>query len=258
MANLAKARIQAGSLDFEVQFNPSELSLSRGVTTSSEKTLGGTQKSQDKTPEAVATQPSRLSMTLYFDAYLMAVALQNPQKEARDSKISSKLKPASQSQGTDDTWRISSDELLPTYQDALKEMAQIIDHLVHLVRFNEKKHSVPKTTFTWGSGISFEGYVTNVSITYTMFDRSGSPTRAKANLEMAGEEPPLVSEAASKNNESPDRTKERLLLESDQMWMLAQQEYGDPSLWKVIARENGILNPRKIDRTVRLKLPPLR
>ena len=39
--------------------------------------------------------------------------------------------------------------------------------------------------------------------------------------------------------------------------MLADTEYHDPSCWREIARENGILNPRKVDYTRRLKIPAL-
>ena len=39
--------------------------------------------------------------------------------------------------------------------------------------------------------------------------------------------------------------------------MLAAEEYGDPGSWRAIAEENGILNPRKVDYTRRLKVPAL-
>ena len=57
---------------------------------------------------------------------------------------------------------------------------------------------------------------------------------------------------------SPDRTKERMLTEGDQLWMLAQQEYDDPAQWRAIAAANGILNPRQLAGARALKLPPIK
>ena len=58
--------------------------------------------------------------------------------------------------------------------------------------------------------------------------------------------------------ESPDRTKERTLTQGDQLWMIAGQEYSDPGQWKVIAEANDILNPRKLEGAVTLKVPSIR
>ncbi|MEG2074738.1 MAG: peptidoglycan-binding protein, partial [Angelakisella sp.] len=58
--------------------------------------------------------------------------------------------------------------------------------------------------------------------------------------------------------ESPNRTKERVLTEGDQLWMMAQQEYDNPALWKPIAAANGILNPRKLGGITSLKVPSIK
>ena len=57
---------------------------------------------------------------------------------------------------------------------------------------------------------------------------------------------------------SPNRTKERTLTEGDPLWLMAQQEYDDPAMWRTIAEANGILNPRKISGAMRLKVPSIK
>ena len=39
--------------------------------------------------------------------------------------------------------------------------------------------------------------------------------------------------------------------------MIAGQEYDDPGRWKVIAEANGILNPRRLERAMVLKVPSI-
>jgi nucleoid-associated protein YgaU len=45
--------------------------------------------------------------------------------------------------------------------------------------------------------------------------------------------------------QSADRTKQKTLKQGEQLWMLAAEEYEDPSRWRAIAEANGIDNPRK-------------
>ena len=43
----------------------------------------------------------------------------------------------------------------------------------------------------------------------------------------------------------------------DSIWLLAAREYGEPRFWRLIARENDIDNPRRIESGRVLVLPPL-
>lgn len=92
--------------------------------------------------------------------------------------------------------------------------------------------------------------------TYTMFTESGMPVRAKVSLTFKS----LISLKDTKRKspfESPDRTKYRTLRQGMGLWDIANMEYGDPDMWKVIARENGILNPLEVRPGQVVKLPAL-
>ena len=90
-----------------------------------------------------------------------------------------------------------------------------------------------------------------------MFNRNGEPVRVELDLSILGEEKEITTIIERNPKESPDRTKYRHLQQKDELWMLAYEEYQDPSSWKAIAKENGILNPRKVDYTKGLKVPAL-
>ena len=127
--------------------------------------------------------------------------------------------------------------------------------LARLVAIDGKLHRPPTVTFNWGTLI-FEGIVTKVEESYTMFLSSGKPVRAKVKLTFQS----LFDVKEGKRKEpfeSPDRTKVRTIREADQLWHYAWEEYGDPKLWKVIARENEIENPLDILPGQEIKLPAL-
>ncbi len=116
-------------------------------------------------------------------------------------------------------------------------------------------HRVPKVTFSWGS-IGFTGIITDVKESYTMFLGNGMPVRAKVDVTFKS-----TYDIATKKRrsplESPDRTKIRMVIQGDSLWNIAAREYQDAEKWKVIAKENGILNPLELYPGQLLKLPPL-
>lgn len=116
-------------------------------------------------------------------------------------------------------------------------------------------HRVPKVTFSWGS-IQFTGIITDVKESYTMFLADGMPVRAKVEVSFKSVYDISTGKRMSPL-ESPDRTKIKTVMQGDSLWSIAAQEYEDPEKWKLIAQENGILNPLKLSPGQTLKLPPL-
>ena len=57
--------------------------------------------------------------------------------------------------------------------------------------------------------------------------------------------------------QSSDRTKQRVLKQDEQLWMLAAREYEDPGKWREIAIANGIDNPRLVQSGSKIIVPPL-
>jgi hypothetical protein len=145
---------------------------------------------------------------------------------------------------------------LKKYISGDNELADICQDLAMLTRMYPKTHAQSMMTFSWGS-MEFYGALLSLNIHYKMFNRNGKPVRAELELNIEGEEKDILTTLGFKPKESPDRTKYRSLNQKDELWMLADEEYQDASCWKEIARANGILNPRKVDYTKRLKVPSI-
>ena len=129
----------------------------------------------------------------------------------------------------------------------------LTSEIAKLTQVNGSLHRPPIVTFEWGT-VFFEGIVTDVKQQFTMFLSSGIPVRAKVDLAFRS-----VSEKGLRDSppESPDRTKYRVLKEGEYLWNYADAEYGSPDMWRVIARENGIMDPLSVVPGQVLKIPPL-
>lgn len=135
------------------------------------------------------------------------------------------------------------------------DVSNITKRIADATSIDGSLHRPPKVTFKWGS-LNFKGVVTKFSHTYTMFTENGMPVRAKVSLTFKSLMSPKDKRRESPF-ESPDRTKYRTIRQGIGLWDIAGMEYGDPDLWKVIARENGILNPLDVRPGQVVKLPAL-
>ena len=134
-------------------------------------------------------------------------------------------------------------------------VAAKVAELTALTKIAGSLHRPPHVSFCWGK-LKFFGYVTSVKAGYTMFLSDGTPVRAKADVSFKS----LLDAEESKKQappESPDRTKLRVLHESEQLWHYAWQEYGDAERWREIAVQNGIDNPLAVEAGMVLVLPAL-
>ena len=127
--------------------------------------------------------------------------------------------------------------------------------LSFLLRIRGNLHRPPLVTFTWGT-LQFDGIVTKIDESYTMFLANGMPVRAKIKLTLQSYYDAKKGKMKSPF-ESPDRTKIYTLKEGEQLWSCAWEEYKDPEMWRVIAAANGIMNPLKVRPGQNLKLPAL-
>lgn len=234
-----------GCTYMDVQFNPSEYSISRGLKV--DKRVPSGKQGDDAGNQVASGDASVLKVSLYFDAY-------TDLKSASLKKMADAGLQTFQGSPTALLKEAGKTVFAETHSDVNERCEKFTD----LVRFMCQKHAPPVIRFVWGDGLQFEGVVISSVANYTMFAPNGVPVRMKLDLEIMGEEVNNILEDESKPNESPDRTKERTMSIGDQLWMVAQDEYGDPAQWKEIARANDILNPRTVNRAMRLKVPSIR
>lgn len=218
---LTKAKLEIekeiGVSIINVLFNPSEYQLTDGASYSEKKVPG----LDGPIVQYISGEATELSLNLFLDTYVpkssSLISFGTPKSSTDVSKITKKIADATSIDGS--------------------------------------LHRPPHVTFKWGS-LNFKGVVTKFNHTYTMFTESGMPVRAKVSLTFRS----LISPKDKRRKspfESPDRTKYRTIRQGVGLWDLANMEYGDPDLWKMIAKENGILNPLDVRPGQVVKLPAL-
>ena len=141
----------------------------------------------------------------------------------------------------------------PAAADVRKQYTDMIDTLLAV---DGELHAPPVCRFVWGEGIDFTAVVEHAEKRFTKFLPSGVPIRARVQLQFT-EYKTADYHKSEVSPESTDKTKRWTVAEGDTLWLIADEEYGDPSHWRTIADRNDITNPRQIDAGETLELPPL-
>lgn len=142
--------------------------------------------------------------------------------------------------------------------DTYEQKTDVREHtakITALMAVDADLHVPPVCRFVW-STMDFKGVIERINERYTMFLDSGTPVRAVLQVRFAKWES-ITEQQQAIPRQSSDRTKQKILQQGQQLWMLASQEYEDPGLWREIARANGIDNPRVLESGQRMVIPPL-
>ncbi len=119
----------------------------------------------------------------------------------------------------------------------------------------QKRASPPWVVFHWGGLTGFPGYVSQVQANYTLFTTSGVPIRAVCQVtmeEISGETPGQNPTSGALRPQRVHRVRS-----GDTLALLAWREYGDPTVWRVIAEANDIDDPMRLTHGRELLLPML-
>ncbi|MFH8371594.1 peptidase M23 [Streptomyces sp. NPDC018031] len=119
----------------------------------------------------------------------------------------------------------------------------------------QQRSSPPWVVFHWGGLTGFPGYVSQVQVKYTLFTTSGVPIRAVCQVtmeEISGETPGQNPTSGALHARRVHRVRT-----GDTLPHLAWREYGDPTVWRVIAEANGIDDPMRLTGGRELLLPAL-
>jgi hypothetical protein len=135
------------------------------------------------------------------------------------------------------------------------DVTKLTRKITALAQIDGSLHRPPLCEFIWGP-LQFRGVLTAVKQSFTMFMDDGMPVRAKLDVTFKSVYDPAEGRRRSPF-ESPDRTKYRLVTLDSDLWRIAWEEYGDPGLWRVIARANGLMDPLAVAPGRRLQLPAL-
>jgi len=148
---------------------------------------------------------------------------------------------------------LSMDLFFDTYEIG-EDVRKYTDKIVDLLKIDPDIHVPPVLKFIWGN-LNFTCVLSRVSKKFTMFTSDGIPIRAT--LSVTFSEYNTGDEARKRPLQSSDKTKIRTVRQGDSLWAIAAEEYGDPTLWRPIADENGIYNPRILEPGREITVPPL-
>lgn len=140
-----------------------------------------------------------------------------------------------------------------------KESVRIhTDKLLGLATVDGDKHRPPICRLTWGSDHAFfQGVVEQLQLQFTLFMEDGKPVRATATCTFKSWKA-NIKDLQDQNLMSSDVAKVWVVKHGQTLSTIATQEYGDPRLWRPIARANNIDNPMKLRPGAVLVLPALR
>jgi hypothetical protein len=130
-----------------------------------------------------------------------------------------------------------------------------LNALSNLMEIDRDLHAPPPVRFNWGP-MEFSAVIDKLGRKTTMFHPDGTP--ARVNLSIAFKEyRTLRQQLEDPRRESADKTKRRVVVGREALWLIAAREYDDANEWVRIARENDLDDPREIAPGDWLMLPPL-
>ena len=127
--------------------------------------------------------------------------------------------------------------------------------LDQLVTVDGEQHAPPRCRFVWGS-LVFTAVVERLEKSFTKFLPTGQPVRARVNVTFR-EYKTAKQQRDANPFFSSDTTSIRTVTGEETLWLIADEEYGDPGLWRRIAEANDIDNPRDLRPGQRLVVPEL-
>jgi nucleoid-associated protein YgaU len=127
--------------------------------------------------------------------------------------------------------------------------------LFKLLEIDPKLHAPAPVRFNWGP-LEFFAVIEKLSRKVTMFHPDGTPARATLSVSFK-EYRTLRKQLEDPRRESADKTKRRVVVGREGLWLLAAREYDDPNEWVRIAEANDLDDPREIEPGDWLLLPPI-
>ncbi len=121
--------------------------------------------------------------------------------------------------------------------------------------YKGEMHRPPYLSLTWGE-LFFQCVLLSLNFQYKLFRPDGTPLRAVVQF-TAKEFKDEELRSQEENNQSPDLTHIRQVIEGDHLSLMSNRIYGDSKHYLEVARENGLVNFRALTAGSRLDFPPL-
>jgi|SRR5579859_5440779 len=146
----------------------------------------------------------------------------------------------------------TQEDVRANYTDALWELMMIDPSLKDK---KSKKGRPPRVRFQWGESWSFEAVITSLKQQFTLFLGTGTPVRAT--VDVSFQQVTDTSQLRPQNPTSGGVGGERVwrVNAGDSLSWIAYQEYGDATMWRLIADANRMSRVRDLQPGTLLVIP---
>ena len=137
-----------------------------------------------------------------------------------------------------------------------EDVRKLTRRITDLMTIDPTTHAPPVLIFTWGATLSFTCVLARATQRFIMFQPDGTPVRARLQVTF-NEFRNVDLEAREIKRETADFSKLYVVGRGETLSGIAGRTYGNPALWRPIARRNDIDNPRALPVGMRLIVPQL-
>lgn len=118
------------------------------------------------------------------------------------------------------------------------------------------KGEPPQVAFHWGS-LYFRAVIMSLSQKFTLFSKDGTPLRTTVDVSFQQVADDLNYLRQNPTSGGGPAMKTHLVQAGDRLDLIAAKIYGDPTQWRLIAHENGLVHPLRLRNGQQLVIPPL-
>ena len=140
-------------------------------------------------------------------------------------------------------------------QKETNPVAKRLADISKLLEIDPHLHAPSPVRFNWGP-MEFTAVIEKLSRKVTMFHPDGTPARATLSVSFK-EYRTLRKQLQEPRRESADKSKRRVVVGKERLWLIAAREFDDANEWTRIAAANDLDDPREIQPGDWLLLPPL-
>ncbi len=115
----------------------------------------------------------------------------------------------------------------------------------------------PRILFAWGKFELFTAVITELDINYVLFLGDGTPIRARVHVELTQNDLDDNSKPPQNPTSRTDPRKTRIVQVGERLDNIANEEYGHPSYWRMLAEANNLNHVEALKAGQILIIPPL-
>ena len=149
-----------------------------------------------------------------------------------------------------------------TYADGKDVRKEYTDAIWTLMMVDSKlkdpkthKSRPPKVRFQWGSAWTFDAVITSINQKFTLFDTHGTPVRATLDITFQQIKDEALFPKQNPTSGGVGGERVWVVNEGDTLAWIAYKEYGDSTMWRLIADANRLTRVRQLTPGTVLEIP---